>query len=69
MRHDWKSCPSLCLSLHGYRKSKNDAEVKSSGQECPLHNISVILSGAKDPAAARAGEEDARHSPDAAGVS
>jgi hypothetical protein len=55
------------VGVVGAIKTKDKANVKSGGQECAPHNISVILSGAKDPAAAGTAGEAARHSHDAAG--
>ena len=41
------------------RENKNNTNTNSNGggQECPPHNISVILSEAKDPAQASATEK------------
>jgi hypothetical protein len=64
--HDWKSCPSRFLSGGVGAYIQNNSNFKGSGQECPLHDFSVILSEAKDPVAARASGEAARHSHHAA---
>jgi hypothetical protein len=46
---------------------QNNSNVKGSGQECPLHDISVILRRPKEPCVVGPAAEDERRSHEGAG--